>query len=189
MKTLRLTICVLILSVIACGSFVPQDMRQEDKDDRILWLPDRKLTWKDFKGNPKKDRGTIRAETAGEITTDKSYWKEGTPRFDVRCYFLNNESWTITRDSLTLQHEQIHFDIYELFTRKIRKSFDSLNVKEVIDLKIYEKIFNMYLDKNKKYNDAYDDDVRFERSKQEQWIEKVTTGLEELKEFEYIPVE
>jgi hypothetical protein len=181
---------ILIIFLLACSSISTHreiDDPQQKSENKILWSSKKKLKWSDFKGTPRKDKGTIRAETYGEIATVKSYWKEGIPKFDIRCYFLKNKSWTIVDDIPTLDHEQIHFDIYEIYSRKIRKSFDSLNKKKVIDFSIYEKVFNKFLKKNQDYNDKYDLDVKFDRSKQLLWKNLVSKELEELKEYEYVP--
>ncbi len=86
-----------------------------------------------------------------------------------------------------MQHEQIHFDIYELFTREIRKSFDSLNTKKVVDFDVYGNIFSRFLNENDSLNDKYDDEVRFDRLEQAKWIERVAEELEKLKQYEYKP--
>ena len=183
----------VVICLIACGSVVPTTALKKDiknitnGEDKILWSSNRKLTWNDFQGKPRKNRGSIRAETNGEIITEKTYWENGVPKFEIRCYFLKDKSWTITNDSLTLQHEQIHFDIYELFTREIRKSFDSLNTKKVVDFDVYGNIFSRFLNENDSLNDKYDDEVRFDRLEQAKWIERVAEELEKLKQYEYKP--
>ena len=185
-------LCFLIICLLACSSISNQrtiESLQQEHGDKILWSSKKKLKWSDFKGTPREDKGTIRAETYGEIAAVKSYWKEGIPKFDIRCYFLKNKSWTIVDDIPTLDHEQIHFDIYEIYSRKIRRSFDSLNKNKVIDFSIYEKVFNKFLKKNQDYNDKYDLDVKFDRSKQLFWKNLVSKELEELKKYEYIPEE
>ena len=180
--------------ILACSSNsnvlvnkVNKNYQNSDNEDKILWSSKRKLTWDDFKGKPRENRGTIRAETVGEIITGKSYWENDVPKFVIQCYFLKNESWTVAFDTPTLEHEQIHFDIFEIHARLIRKSFDSLNKKKVIDFSVYENVFNGFLEQNRKCHDEYDYDVKFDRSKQKKWIEKTTNELEELKEYEYIP--
>ncbi len=29
----------------------------------------------------------------GEIITEKTYWENGVPKFEIRCYFLKDKSW------------------------------------------------------------------------------------------------
>ena len=181
---------IILICLVACGAVRIQKSTTgaiQDNEEKILWLPDRKLTWNDFKGVSRGNRGGIMAETAGEIVTEKSYWLDGVPKFEIHCYFLKNKSWTITSDSLTLEHEQIHFDIYEVYTRKIRKAFDSLNSIGIIDFKIYENSFNSLLLQNEHCNERYDNEVRFDRVEQRKWIDSIGMELDRLKAYEYIP--
>jgi predicted secreted Zn-dependent protease len=48
----------------------------------------------------------------------------------VKNYFDKDQSWMMVKNAYVLQHEQIHFNISELYARKIRKSADSLSQKK-----------------------------------------------------------
>ena len=171
---------------IICLCFISlflQEIKKQD-DNKILWESGVKLAWKDFKGIPREDRGSIKAETYGEIVTVDSYFEDEIPKFKVNCFFLKDKSWTITNNPLSLQHEQIHFDIFEVHTRKIRKAFDSLNQNKIKDLKIYETKFNEIFSKNSSINDRFDDDVQLHRERQVKWITKIHLELKNLKDYE-----
>ena len=77
----------------------------------------RQLTWEDFKGaavfGNSRSAETI---TALEMTSDNV---NGLYTFAVECYFIPEESWTITKDEKKLQHEQLHFAITRLYQQKI----------------------------------------------------------------------
>lgn len=156
-----------------------------DDSDRILWKSSVKLSWVDFQGKPKEDVGAIVAETAGEIVTVESYWEGDIPRFKLACFFLKKESWTTTDSEQALKHEKLHFDIYEIFTRKIRKEYDKLNRNGIVDFSVYEDVFNKYIDECSKLNDEYDSQVYFNDEKQQQWYVDIANQLEELKDYQY----
>ena len=160
-----------------------------ENDSLLLWQADRSLTWEDFKGAQRNYHGNVLAEACGKIKTVDTYWIGETPKFNIRCYFIKTCSWTITDDPESLEHEQIHFDIYELFTRKIRKAFDELNQNNISDLKKYTDTFSFYLQENEKHNEMYDIDVVTDQTKQLEWKAEVLKELEELKEYEYVPEE
>ena len=82
----------------------------------IPWSSNRLLTWKDFKGPPKKNRGRTVAETHGRIMLESTSTNNEIPHLVVTCFFLTNKSWTIVSDDDTLQHEQLHFNLYEFYT-------------------------------------------------------------------------
>ena len=102
----------------------------------------RKLNWSDFKGNPKQDSDSIYSA----LTNSGLKWKTNKtfnyPPAVVMAYMDTRESWKKAyinqdgfSDSLLLQHEQIHFDLYELSRKALVKklryrwgdSEDSLN--------------------------------------------------------------
>lgn len=65
----------------------------------------------------------------------------------VQSVFNTNESWVVPegRNDYVLRHEQIHFDITEIYSRKLRKELDDANITSDNADKakpIFEKIFN-----------------------------------------------
>jgi hypothetical protein len=59
----------------------------------------------------------------------------------VLAKFHKNQSWTVSDDLDLLNHERLHFDIAELFARKIRKSFFKLKTAKE---RSYSKYWNAY---------------------------------------------
>lgn len=169
--------------------FYAQDSVVLENDSLILWQKDRKLEWEDFKGKQLNFHGNVLAETHGKISIINCEFTDYVPVYKIGTYFEKLSSWTITKDSTSLEHEQIHFDIYELFARKIRKAFYRLNEEQNIDLKKYEATFNSFIEENNKYNELYDVDVITNQAKQQKWRECIAKELEELKEYEYVPKE
>src|SRR5258708_674655 len=92
---------------------------QAKGEETIDWQSSRQLTWNDYKGRPDPN-----AEAAASTTTylgieykmeDKSFsWK-------IQCRFSLTKSWGRTKTDLILKHEQGHFDIAEIFARKLHK--------------------------------------------------------------------
>ena len=91
--------------------------------DIVYWDEHGELTWDDFKGYPAYEKENISALTASGIV-QYTGCKEGRITYMVQAYFERNESW-VKSEALTdyhLAHEQLHFDITELYARKIRKA-------------------------------------------------------------------
>lgn len=151
--------------------------------NRIVWSNKYKLTWNDFKCQPDTSMTNVGAVTSCEIEILHSEYKNEIPHYKLKCFFNLNKSWTVVNDSTSLKHEQLHFDIYELYTRKIRKSFDSLNVKKHKNISTYEKIFIKYGKKCNNRNDLYDNQVYFNEIKQKQWIERINKELLDYKDY------
>ncbi|KAF2519348.1 hypothetical protein E0W68_03085 [Flavobacterium salilacus subsp. salilacus] len=153
--------------------------------DKLLWDKNRKLKWTDFQGIPNMDDSCILvASTQTSIEITDSSHKNGIPVFKVCCFFVKNKSWTKVDDDYTLDHEQLHFDIGEIYTRKIRKEFDKLNAQGIIDVAKYQKVFDTYLNEVEDYNEKYDNEVYFNEERQALWRKKIKSELEELKEYE-----
>ncbi len=184
---------VFYILVISIFTAIKTNTLQQKDEVKVLWVQNRKLAWKDFKGKNNNSFDSKKAETTTIIMIDTSFYdKNNIPKYKISCYFLPYKSWTITSEEFVLEHEQVHFDIGELYARKIRKSFDSLNRSKEIDFKIYEQIFNYYDIECGKYNELYDSEVYsieengrvyFDKAQQVIWIERVSKELEELKKY------
>ncbi|WP_417943020.1 hypothetical protein [Flavobacterium sp. RS13.1] len=188
-KNLLLFICLLF---ICCSINVFKESKNhnfKEDIDRILWSSKRKLVWDDFRGIPDTSRTNIGALTSSKIEITENDVLNGIPKYVVQCYFVKSKSWTTVSDASSLLHEQLHFDIDELFTRKIRKAFDSLNIKKVKDYQIYDNVYIFYGEKCEAYQKLYDNQVYFNDNQQEKWMKKVGAELLRLKKYEYIPEE
>ena len=97
--------------------------------ETISWSPDIKLGWNDFRGKvPQNARAA--AITASGISYQFSTRGTGDMvelDYRVSTFFYPYKSWYQPHlcDSLILSHEQLHFDISELFARKMRKRLAS----------------------------------------------------------------
>ncbi len=94
----------------------------KDSGDHIYWTEDYRLDWEDFKGEPRFENNDISALTSSGIVHYKGC-KDGKINYKVEAYFEKRESWVKeeARTEHHLIHEQLHFDITELYARKLRK--------------------------------------------------------------------
>lgn len=101
-------------------------------ETQIEWTSDRKLTWEDFKGKPNTiDFPNALAVTNSAIGIESESlnpFKDG--KLFVINMFYNHGSWVLPegRNDYVLSHEQIHFDITEIYTRMLRKALIDANV-------------------------------------------------------------
>lgn len=80
------------------------------------------LAWSDFRGPVIKQNVT--AETVSQIQMN-SRCENGKCSFVVRCVFLPEESFTTTADEVVLRHENLHFSLTYVFSKKIEKALIS----------------------------------------------------------------
>lgn len=153
--------------------------------DTIHWSPNFKLQWNDFQGKP--DSSSANAAFTFSAVSYKSYYINDTAlHFDVFCFFDKLISWTKTNtDSILIRHEQGHFNITELFARKLRKAFKNLSNEDDVRPQI-KRIFEKIMTQKKAMQILYDKETQSSKNRaaQIQWDKYVLTELENLKEYE-----
>jgi hypothetical protein len=153
-------------------------------DTLIEWNKPQKLKWTDFKGKPLKEPGITVAATQCHVKVVDSYFdNKGIPIFTVKCYFSKNESWTIVSNLETLEHEQLHFDLWEFITRKIRKAFSELNNASEKNVSVYQKKYGELIDYGIELQNQYDSESYFSEKGQNKWNKKILNGLKKLDKY------
>ena len=165
------------------------------KDDFILWQENKKLKIQDFKAENKDTVKVNRQQFLGAISAIRIEYssfqrnKNSVPDFSIKTYFDPNESWMLLKNDYVLQHEQIHFDLTELYARKMRKSVESLRQKNVTNISIYRKKIQHWNAMKEKASNQFDADnqdyyikigqkILFQKNpKQEAWKKKVDREL------------
>ena len=92
------------------------------KPEVIAWTAQRKLTWADFKNQPTP------ADRLAALTSANIDVQVGCQDFvfssQVQAVFMPTESWVREATKASpdlLRHEQLHFDITELYARRLRQ--------------------------------------------------------------------
>lgn len=165
------------------------------KDNFILWQENKKLKIQDFKADNKDTIKVNRQQFLGAISAIRIEYssfqrnKNSVPDFSIKTYFDPNESWMLLKNDYVLQHEQIHFDLTELYARKMRKSVESLRQKNVTNISIYRKKIQHWNAMKEKASNQFDADnqdyyikigqkILFQKNpKQEAWKKKVDREL------------
>jgi hypothetical protein len=165
------------------------------KDDFILWQENKKLKIQDFKAENKDTIKVNQQQFLGAISAIRIEYssfqrnKNSVPDFSIKTYFDPNESWMLLKNDYVLQHEQIHFDLTELYARKMRKSVESLRQKNVTNISIYRKKIQHWNVMKEKASNQFDADnqdyyikigqkILFQKNpKQEAWKKKVDREL------------
>ena len=165
------------------------------KDNFILWQENKKLKIQDFKAENKDTIKVNRQQFLGAISAIRIEYssfqrnKNSVPDFSIKTYFDPNESWMLLKNDYVLQHEQIHFDLTELYARKMRKSIESLRQKNITNISIYRKKIQHWNVMKEKASNQFDADnqdyyikigqkILFQKNpKQEAWKKKVDREL------------
>ena len=154
-------------------------------NDTVTWRMSYRLTWDDFKAAPQA--GNTRAWTGSAITYSAKQVGNsivGT----VVSYFERQRSWAQTAftTDYTLRHEQGHFDLYEIYARKLRKCLAEKTFKRKTLNRDYQKIANKIIKKAQAQQKKYDKDTGFalNETNQKKWSEKIARELKELQAYE-----
>ncbi len=156
---------------------------QSKDEETINWQSSRQLTWSDYKGKPDAN-----SEAAASTTTylgieyrmeDRSFsWK-------IQCRFSLTKSWGRTKTDFVLRHEQGHFDIAEIFARKLHKRMKEYRFNPSSYQTDLKDIYTSITAEKEAFQDQYDSETDHSRKKdvQEKWLKKIEAMLEELKSF------
>ncbi len=162
------------------------DLKKHEK--LIEWSSTRKLVWEDFKAEPGKEPdSTIAAGTYcgfGFNAVVKPFLKY---RIFATNTFNCTLSWVLpgqNHNPTLLAHEQLHFDICEVYTRLLRKQLRGQHngpVNERMKL-----IFRTISEKNTARQLLYDKETVHGslQVKQKEWASQINKELAELADFE-----
>jgi hypothetical protein len=97
----------------------------------IVWSPTRKLSWEDFRAKPPGGRLTGALSAVGFNYAFGC--RDGALHAEIVAEFMPDRSYVADRiitsglaSRAGLEHEQIHFDIAEVYARRVRKFFREL---------------------------------------------------------------
>ncbi|MCW3078027.1 MAG: hypothetical protein JWO32_2636 [Bacteroidetes bacterium] len=158
---------------------------QTDKNI-LLWKENRPLTWDDFNGKP--ERRFAAASTHYDILKSLSSKDKSTATVKIEAVFFRHKSWK-NKDWLSdeiLAHEQKHFDIVELYARKLRKALKENKFRSYSELENkLQALYDQFDDEMDLYQDKYDEetDGSMKGTQQRAWQKKITEELKTLDEY------
>jgi len=153
-------------------------------DNKIFWKEKAILTWDDFKGKPDAS-SPYKALTESVINIEIK--TKGMEAFlTIHNYFDKNQSWTKTKtDANLLNHEQMHFNIAEIWTRKLREKLKG----KTFEIKTFQTELNsMHSEihrESKAMQAEYDKETEHSVNtvNQQKWNKKITSELQKLSAF------
>ena len=147
--------------------------------DTIHWSPDTKLKWENFKGSPDIN-SKYKSVTAVSINYSVTHNRKRFS-FKVACVFYKNRSWVKAgAGNNLLLHEQGHFDLTELYARKLRKAFKTYNFSDTASIeKDFDKIASAIRKERDKINRLYDVETNYSHNLKMQlyWRNKINKEL------------
>jgi len=166
---------LLLLSISSFG--------QSNDEELITWTEAKKLTWADYKGQVKTGTDAA-ASTATYLGIEYNFNSKGFG-YKITCSFSKTKSWGLHKTDYILAHEQGHFDIAEIFARKLNKEmsrykFNKNNFKDEL-----KKIYLDITTEKEEMQNEYDKETNhsINKEKQAEWLKKIDQLLREYKVF------
>jgi len=150
--------------------------------ETIAWSQENKLTCEDFKGEAPNNARAAATTASGISYQSSTSGSSGEIELDylVSTFFYPNKSWYQPSlcDSLILSHEQLHFDISELYARKMRNRLASSPFTQNVKAEV-KQIYKEVLEELEEFQNLYDDQTNFSRDLEQQliWDNKIQEAL------------
>ncbi|GAB0156549.1 hypothetical protein CHRYSEOSP005_18150 [Chryseobacterium sp. Alg-005] len=158
---------------------------------KIKWQEDKKLDWSNFKSNVNRQRGNnvVAYTNCGWVySVVKSTNPKSPVKITIETFFNEDKSWKDVKqiNDYVLNHEQKHFDIAEVFARKLRKEVAE-NIKTSGDYnKHFQGIYNRILKEYTQFQMTYDKETQhgINKDKQAEYNTLISEELESLKSYQ-----
>ncbi|MGB3007834.1 MAG: DUF922 domain-containing protein [Chitinophagaceae bacterium] len=164
--------------------YFPGVLFAQNGDEEVLdWNANRKLTWADYKATPNPDSDAA-ATTTTYLKIEYNI-RSNNFSFKIQSKFSKSRSWGLHKSAYILSHEQGHFDIAEIFARKLNKEMSNYQFNNKTFQKELKEIYNNVIDEKTEMQNDYDRETNhsINKEKQEKWNRKIVMLLEELKEY------
>jgi hypothetical protein len=164
-----------LLTIIFCLSCV------SPPGDMIPWQQEYRVVWSDFKGAVPAGAGNA-ALTSYHTTLNIGYSSEKGFSYTVRCEFDRNRSWVRVKTAEVLEHERGHFDIGEVYARKLRERLSRFNYRAGSGNAL-NRVYDSVMKACGKVQQLYDDETDYsrDRSGQQRWNARIPLMLDSLR--------
>lgn len=157
---------------------------------KIVWKEDQKLIWDQFRSpvNRKNNPDVVAYTHCGwEYSVIKSTNPKSPVTIEITTIFNEDKSWKdVNRiNDYVLVHEQKHFDIAEIFARKLRKEVaDRIKNSGEYD-KSFKAIYNAVSTDYRNFQISYDKDTQhgINKEKQAEYNARISEELDNLKSY------
>jgi hypothetical protein len=152
---------------------------KEENSEFIPWVTRRNLEWEDFQSAPKRNTEAV-ASTSTSLGLSYQV-SRGQLSYEVTCNFSKLKSWGLVKTDYILAHEQGHFDITELFARKLHESLSKYQFNKRTYKDDINRIYNSVVKEKEEMQNAYDGETDHSRKRrfQREWAEAIEKMLEQ----------
>lgn len=153
----------------------------------IPWQTDKRLIWDDFLCEPKTGTDAV-ASTSTSLGIAYQL-TDGQLTYHITCYFNREKSWGLMKTDYILAHEQGHFDITEIFARRLNEALQNYQFNKRTFKRDISEIYQAVVSQKEEYQKTYDAETDHSRNKKTQydWLEKIDNLLAETHPYSKYP--
>src|SRR5215211_4591981 len=161
-------------------------LRNED-EEYIPWAFDRRLSWEDFLCEPKKNSDAV-ASTSTSLGIAYQI-ERGQLTYTITCNFSKHKSWGLLKTDYIIAHEQGHFDITEVYARKLYKALQDYQFNKKTYRKDVNEIYQGIVKEKEAMQAAYDGESDHSRNRKNQyeWLQRIGGLLDETVSYASYP--
>lgn len=179
------------ISLILLTCFCIPVLGQEIDTDRFkVWDQHELLEWTDYVVDSQRSKRKYGFATNANTSYQYFYLPKELNLdscLNVLTVFRKRTSWVNdTSSEELLEHERIHFDIGELYARKMRKQLHCLSAEHHTLKDVYTLLDSLFKE-GSRYQDQYDRETFYGRSSSIQihWRNRIDAELRQLEEFSF----
>lgn len=152
-------------------------------DRAFHWTPERKLRWEDFQGRRRSGCSErVVAETSCGISVETSLAPASSvAKIYVFNTFDKRQSWVHPGGECpaVLRHEQGHWDLCEIYTRKMQRRFDALSIRGGKLTEMVARVFDQVEGEYLRRQEAYEAETRhgIDKDAQAIWEQRIAREL------------
>lgn len=152
-------------------------VKDEETEEFIPWDNEQRLDWEDFKCEPKK--GTDAVASTSTTLGIAYQLVDGVLTYDITCNFSKMKSWGLMKTDYILAHEQGHFDITEIYARKLNEALQNYQFNKKTFKKDINQIYQMIVKEKETFQKSYDEETDHSRNRKLQfdWLDKIEKEL------------
>ena len=173
---------LFIFIILLCFDF------KIDQQIYIKWSKEKKISWMDFQGSAQINT-SVAAVSAIGITYNVVSHSIDKYKFEINAVFEKGKSWAWTEkiSDTILYHEQGHFDLGEIYARKMRQGLISNQFQFTRKNIIQEihKVLDLYADSLTIMHQNYDLAFSKNYDKQKEWNLYIKKELKCLEKYKY----
>jgi predicted secreted Zn-dependent protease len=167
-----------IFGKIILGAWLISPFIGHTQDEEFIeWSPAKRLSWEDYLAKPasSSDAAAITSTALGL----EYHVRNNVLTYKITCRFSKTRSWGKYKTDYILLHEQGHFDITEIYARKLDEAIRDYNFNPKKFKTDLDQIYKDIMEEKEDVQNQYDLETDFSRNQEKQadWIKKIQKEL------------